>query len=339
MDQSIRLERYLLSFFPMDLRQLHALVAVAEHRSFSGAADALGTVQSNISAHVARLEREVGATLVERSGGRLTAEGQLVVDRAYRIFAEVEALVADVGALRQELAGTVRAGMIGTIARWFVPALLRDLSARHPMLHLVVSEGSTLGLEPALVSGRLDLALLSGPVPGRDLTFEPLVEEDLVLVVATGDDPFGGKDSVTLDDLGRVDLLLPAAGTPFRAEIDAALNGRDVTLRARAELDGVRLMASLAFEGYGPAILPSSAVPSHLRSEFRSLPIVDMPPRTVGLAERSRGLPSAPARAVVDVIRRLIRSPAGMPPGLRPIEPEAVAKAEGSLRSLGVPNG
>lgn len=318
---------------------MQALVAVAEHRSFSAAADALGTVQSNISAHVARLERELGATLVERSGGRLTAEGQLVVDRAYRVFAEVDALVSDIGALRQELAGTVRAGMIGTIARWFVPALLRDLSVRHPMLHLVVSEGSTVALEPALASGRLDLALLSAPVPGRELTFEPLVEEDLVLVVPASADPFAGRYEVSIDDLGALDLLLPATGTPFRAEIDAALSGREVVLRPRAELDGVRLMASLAFEGYGPAILPSSAVPGHLRAEFRSLPIVDMPPRVVGLAERSRGMPSAPARAVVDVVRRLTRSATGLPPGLRPIVPEAVARAEGSLRVLGVPNG
>lgn len=323
----------------MELRHLHALVAVAEHRSFSAAADTLGTVQSNVSAHVARLERELGATLVERSGGRPTVEGQLVVDRAYRVFAEVEALVSDIGALRQELAGTVRAGMIGTIARWFVPALLRDLSARHPMLRLVVSEGSTVALEPALVSGRLDLALLSAPVPGREVSFEPLLEEDVVLVVPAASDPFAGRGEVSIDDLGALDLLLPATGTPFRAEIDAALSGREVTLRPRAEIDGVRLMASLAFEGFGPAILPSSAVPGHLRGDFRSLPITDMPPRTVGLAERSRGMPSAPARAVVDVVRRLTRSATGLPPGVRPIEPEAVARAEGSLRILGVPNG
>ena len=60
----------------MELRHLQALVAVAEHGSFSSAADHLGTVQSNISAHVARLERELGTTLVDRSAGRLTADGE-----------------------------------------------------------------------------------------------------------------------------------------------------------------------------------------------------------------------------------------------------------------------
>lgn len=323
----------------MELRHLQALVAVAEHRSFSAAADALGTVQSNVSAHVARLERELGAILIERPGGRLTTEGDIVVSRAYRVLGEVDALTADIGALRQELAGTVRCGMIGTIARWVVPALLSDLSVRHPKLRLVVSEGSTAALEPALSSGRLDLALLSAPVPTRELSFEPLLQEDVVLVVPVDNDPLPGCDVVDLQQLGDLDLLLPANGTPFRSEIDATFKRADIALRPLAELDGVRLMASLVFEGYGPAILPATAVPGHLRSRFRSLRIDGMPPRTVGLAERSRGLPAAPSRAVIDAIRRLARITDPLPDGIRPIEPEAVTKAEGSLRILGVPNG
>src|SRR5256885_16837762 len=69
----------------MDLRQLNAVVAVAEYGSFSAAADALHTVQSNISTHVARLERELGCPLIDRAAGcRLTEEGQAVVERARR---------------------------------------------------------------------------------------------------------------------------------------------------------------------------------------------------------------------------------------------------------------
>src|SRR5438309_2203812 len=96
------------SLWAMDLRQLAALVAVAEHGTFSAAADALHTVQSNVSTHVARLERELGTTLVDRSAGRLTEEGELVVARARRIQAELDALATDVASLRHEVAGTTR---------------------------------------------------------------------------------------------------------------------------------------------------------------------------------------------------------------------------------------
>src|SRR5450759_369403 len=153
----------------MELRHLQALTAISDHGTFSAAAQHLGTVQSNVSAHVARLERELGAPLIDRSDGRLTEEGLAVVARARRILSELDALVSDVAACRDEVTGTVRVGMIGTTARWLVPHLMRLTAERHPKLRLVVVEGTTTGLEPQLASGQLDLAVLHLPVAARDL--------------------------------------------------------------------------------------------------------------------------------------------------------------------------
>ncbi len=323
----------------MELRHLQALLAVAENGSFSSAALSLGTVQSNISAHVARLEREVGAPLIERSAGTLTSEGEVVASRAYRVLAELEAMTADLAALRQEIAGTVRAGMIGTTARWLVPMLLADLSARHPKLRLVVAEGGTSTLEPQVGAGRLDLAVLSAPITEKDLTFEALFDEEIVLVVPQNDERLGHRTSIDPQELEDVEMLVPAPGTPFRSELDSALVPAGVKLRVRAELDGVRLIASLTFEGYGPALLPAGAVPAHLRSRVRLIPVQGLPRRRVGLALRRRGLPSAAARAVLGSLRRIAVTSEQLPPGLEPIVPEALARAEGSLRAVGVPNG
>jgi DNA-binding transcriptional LysR family regulator len=323
----------------MELRHLEAVAAVAEHGSFSAAADAIHTVQSNVSSLVARLERELGATLVDRSMSRLTPEGEVVVARARRVLDEIAALKADLAGLKNEVSGTVRLGMIGTTARWLVPALLAVVSARHPKLRLIVTEGTTTGLEPHVASGRLDAAVLSFPIPGRDLVIEELFEEDLVLVVPTDHDPLDGRHAVEIGELERFDLLLPPQGTPFRAEIDALARPRGVRLRARAELDGVRLIASLTFEGFGPAILPATAVPRHLRDRFRHVAILGMPPRRVGLVQRSRGLPSAATRALLELIREQFRSPRNLPEGVRPVRPRRPELAEGAPRGIGPPEG
>src|SRR4051812_49752479 len=111
----------------MDLRQLAALVAVAETGTFSAAADVLHTVQSNVSAHVARLERELGVTLVDRAAGRLTEEGEAVVARSRRVFFELEALAADVVSLTTHVTRTARLRMIRTARRWLVPPPLHEL--------------------------------------------------------------------------------------------------------------------------------------------------------------------------------------------------------------------
>jgi DNA-binding transcriptional LysR family regulator len=283
----------------MDLRQLQAVVAIADHGSFSGAAAALHTVQSNVSSHVARLEKELGVQLIDRHGGELTEEGVAVVERGRRIAAELEALVADVAALRSEVSGTVRLGMIGTTARWLAPILLRTVAELHPKVRLVIAEGTLSALEPRLVSGTLDIAVLTLPVHHRDLSQRSFFDEDLMLVVGHGH-PLAARQSVTIQDLEGVPLLLPAPGTQLRDELDDAARRAGITLTALAELDGLRLMASLAGRGFGPAILPATGAIDGA-GMIVSLPIDGLPRRRVGIALR-RGRPSAPTRAVLELL-------------------------------------
>jgi len=300
----------------MELRHLQALTAISDHGTFSAAAEHLNTVQSNVSAHVARLERELGAPLIDRSDGRLTEEGTVVVARARRILSELDALVSDVAACKDEVTGTVRVGMIGTTARWLVPRLMDMARKRHPKLRLVVVEGIGTGLEPQLASGHLDLAVLKFPVTGRDLVAQLLFEEDLMLIVPDGHDMACPGRPLTLEDLSDMELLLPLSGTAFRDELDAVIRPLGITLHPAAEIDGLRLIASLTFEGYGPAILPATAIPSYLRSQFHPLPIQGLPRRRVGVAQRARGLPSAPTRALSELLSAVVAQPEDRPDGV-----------------------
>ncbi len=194
----------------MEIRHLQALVGIAEHGSFSAAAEALGTVQSNVSAHVARLEKELGAPLVDRSAGQLTEEGEIVVARARRMLVEMSALVADVSAMRQEVVGTVRAGMIGTTGRWLVPRLFALLRDRHPRVQMTVADGTSANLEPRLINGQLDLAVVSLPVVGDELVATPLFEEDLMLVVPIDHPLASAPKPLPLAALTELELVLPA---------------------------------------------------------------------------------------------------------------------------------
>lgn len=295
----------------MDLRQLAALVAVADHGGFSAAADALHTVQSNVSSHVARLERELGVTLVDRQAGRLTDEGAVVVARARRVSTELEGVLADLAALHDQIVGSARVGMIGTTARWLVPQLFALVNERHPGVHLVVVDATSTSLEPRLLAGELDLAVVNLPVPGRDLATESLFDEDLVLVVPRGH-PLTERPALTMVDLASVELLLPPPGTSFRGELDTAAAAAGILLRPRAEVDGLRLIAGMAMEGQAPAVIPSTGVsgPSDA-SRWQALSVAGLPRRRVGIAQRRRGLPAAPARAVLEVLREIAHGATG----------------------------
>src|SRR5687768_5660065 len=116
----------------MDLRQLTALVAIADHGSFSAAARALYTVQSNVSGHISRLEKDLGVTLVDRQRGGLTDDGTIVVERARRILHELDDISAEMASRGDRVHGDSRLGIIGTTARWLLPQLLTHLAAEQP---------------------------------------------------------------------------------------------------------------------------------------------------------------------------------------------------------------
>src|SRR4051812_44068777 len=169
----------------MDLRQLSALVAIADHGSFSSAARALYTVQSNVSGHIARLERELGVTLVDRQRGGLTDEGMVVVERARRVLHELDDISAEMASRGDEGRGDTRLGVIGTTARWLLPQLLTHMERQHPGVHVTVHEGNTTTLSPRLIAQQIDAAIVHLPVDDPEITVEALFAEDLVLLAHT----------------------------------------------------------------------------------------------------------------------------------------------------------
>lgn len=303
----------------MDIKQLQAIVAIEDHGSFSRAADALGTVQSNVSGRISRLETELGTELVDRSNGRLTASGGIVAARARRVLSEVGSIASDVTALASEVRGDVTIGLIGTTGRWLVPQLLDAQRRSLPSVRLRLVEGTNSSLEPRLAQGQLDLAVLSQPITSTEINDADLFSEDLVLVVPSDHRLAHLDHAVPIEELATLDLLLPLTGTSIRHEIDTACAARRVTLRPIAELDGLRTLASLVFDGYGPAILPATALPRHLRDQFVAIPIDGLPPRRVALAVRRYGFPASPVRAIRQLLFRLVAEETALPRGVHPL--------------------
>lgn len=301
----------------MDLRQLAAVAAVAEHGSFSAAARALHTVQSNISTHVARLEAELGVTLIDRTTGLPTEQGEAVVARARRIHAELDALEFDVASLADEVRGAVRVGVIGTTGRWLLPPLLEAMAVQHPGIHVVAIDATTTSLLPQVAGGTLDLAVVNLPVDEAELTVEPLFDEDRILI-APADHPLAARDRVGIAELAEHPLLLEPVGTGFRDLLDQEAARAGVTLQTKAEVDGMRLLASLAVTGFGAAVVPATALPFTTSDEWKQLPLDGIPHRSVGLVRRRRGLPSAPARALRTALLDVVAANADAQGGIRP---------------------
>ena len=299
----------------MEIKQLQSLVAISEHGTFSSAAKALNTVQSNISAHVSRLEKELGVVLVDRGSGTLTDEGEMVLTRARRILHEMEDIDTDIHSLGEEANGDCRIGTLGTTARWLMPPLLNSLTRHHPGVRTTIIEGATSALLLRLTSGEIDAAIVHFPILDPSLDVTELFAEELLLL-APSQHVLSEKTSISLEELSEYPLLLAPRGTAQRRIIDRAAASRGVALRSQAEIDGVRLMASLVFEGFGPAIVPASAAPGWLQGNFVRISVPDLPRRVVGWAQRERPRPNRATLAVRDRTIEVAKRHAPRQPGI-----------------------
>ena len=299
----------------MEIKQLQSLVAISEHGSFSAAAKALDTVQSNVSAHISRLERELDAILIERSTDLLTDEGEIVLARARRILHEVEDIDADIHSLGSETTGDCRLGTLGTTARWLMPSLLSSLARHHPGVRTTIVEGSTSSLLPRIRSGEIDAAIVHLPIADTDLEAKELFVEELFLIAPTKH-VLAERTSISIEELAEHPLILAPRGTASRRIIDRAAANKSCALTPQAEIDGVRLMASLVYEGYGAAIVPASAVPVWLQGDFVRVSVPDLPHRVVGWVQRPRPRPNRATLAVRDRAIEVIARRAPRQPGI-----------------------
>ena len=299
----------------MEIRHLASLIAIADHGSFSAASRALGTVQSNVSAHISRLEKELGVSLVERLTGKLTEDGAMVVDRARRIIHELEDIEADVQSTDTEVEGDTRLGVIGTTGRWLMPRLLPALQKQHPKVRAIIYEGSSSTLLPRLLAGELDAAIVHFTIDNPELDLVELFAEDLLLLVHTKHH-WASKHTISLAELATEPLLLAPRNTSLRRVIDRAAGVQRLALKAQAEIDGVRLLTSMAFEGFGPAIVPATAIPGWVKGDFTRVAIPELPRRVVGWASRKRPIPNKPTRATLDITQAVIAKSGDRQPGV-----------------------
>lgn len=174
----------------MELRQLQHFLALAEHRSFRGAAESVHLTQQAVSKSIAQLETRLGVRLFDRKGRTvtLTPFGMLLLPYARNVTAELRHFDDRLEARRGSRAGSLRVGATPTLLGEVVPETLRRLHVRFPRLVLSVDSANWDLLAERLVRGELDLVVSTAPVgePDEALECEPICEESSIVVAARG---------------------------------------------------------------------------------------------------------------------------------------------------------
>jgi LysR family hydrogen peroxide-inducible transcriptional activator len=272
------------------LRQLHYLVALAEHASFTRAAEACFVTQSTLSVGLKELESALGVQLVERDRQtvRMTPVGEATVARARELLAGAEDLVEATAAAREPMSGTVRLGVIPTIAPFLLPELAPELRKRYPKLRLALREDLTANLLARLKDGLLDCALIALPYETEALLVRPLFEDELWLVAAEGE-PLLKAKRLTVSRQMAERLLILEEGHCLREHTLQACGRAQVGSADGLEATSLLTLVQMVASGMGLALVPEVAIKAGLLNSTRLVARPLAPPaptRTLALVAR-----------------------------------------------------
>jgi LysR family hydrogen peroxide-inducible transcriptional activator len=292
----------------MNIRDLTYLIAVERHGSMTRAAEACDITQPTLSAQIAKLESEFGVPLFERSGRALTvtAAGRTVLEHAKRIVGEVDNMVAAAKDHRDPLGGTLRLGLIPTLAPYFLPALLPAVRKGLPRLALTIVEEQTAHLLERLRAGTLDAALLATAVSDERLTSIALFDEPL-RVALYPQHPLALRESIALSEIDPCTLLLLSVGHCLRDQALALCSERALGTKLPGDFRAASLetILNLVEAGMGVTLVPELCLLSPLlRTNALAIRRIDdqSAVRTIRLVYRA----STPRGVVLRELARLI---------------------------------
>jgi DNA-binding transcriptional LysR family regulator len=291
----------------MELRQLEYFVAVAEEANFTRAARRAHVAQPAVSTQVARLEKELGQQLLDRSRRevRLTAAGEAVLPYARAALTAVHDARLAVEELGDLVRGSVAIGTV-TAHNLDMPALLAAFSGAHPAVEITLGTDDSDALIDGVQSGRLDLVIASvgsGEVPDG-LSVEVTTDESIEAVVGKGD-PWRNRSSVPVAALAERPLITLPVGTGIRRRLDEACAAAGVAVRIAFEASTPIELAELAERGLGVAIVPQSV--SRTRAGVHAIAITPELRGRLVLAWRASGPMSPAARVLVGMAREHVR--------------------------------
>lgn len=235
----------------MELRDLYALIAIAETGSLSAASRKLGLTQPALTASLQRLERAAGARLVSRHsrGANITEEGMYVLQKARDVVHEVGQIALVHDKLAQAPAGEVHLGLPTTVAGGLIPELVPLVHGRYPQIRLHAVEAMSGVLKEQLQLGRLDLAVVFDNAPLTGLRCTPLLTEAIFLLLPAAH-PCASLGAIDLARLAGLALVLPSRANTIRNHLEQACLAQGVSLEVLADVDSLPGLLGLVRAGY-----------------------------------------------------------------------------------------
>jgi LysR family nitrogen assimilation transcriptional regulator len=244
----------------MDLKQLRALVTVAETGNVTRASTLMNVVQPAVSRYLRLLEEDIGVPLFVRSfqGIELTPGGSTLLEYAKRILNELDRARAELRPACANVSGTVTVGLLPSISQFLSGILVSSVCRHYPDVQVCIVTGDAVQLQSWIETGELDVAVSYDLAPALTIQTSNLLEE-AYWVVGDRSARFSPDIPIRLNELASMPLILPRAPRGLRAMINHAANRDGILLNVVAETNAAMVQRSLVLAGHGVTLLPRIA--------------------------------------------------------------------------------
>jgi DNA-binding transcriptional LysR family regulator len=263
----------------MDLRRLQVFVKLMQTRSFSKAGQELNLTQPTISGHIKSLEQVIGLQLFDRHRRKVnpTAAAAVLLDYAERILELHREAGYALEKFRGRISGRLTVGGSTIPGSYILPAVMGRFHRLYEETYLNLVLDDTIGIVERVSEGDVEMGVVGARYEREDLSFDPLIEDQMVLAVAH-DNPLGKKSgTIDMADLIREPFIIREDGSGTRTAMLSALAKLGVSVKDMnvvAEMSSTEAVRQTIKAGMGVSILSRIAVEEDMQAgSIRTIPI------------------------------------------------------------------
>lgn len=293
----------------INLNQLRVFYEAARAGSFTIAARNLFITQPAVTAQVKTFENQCNLRFFKKKGRRLhlTDEGKSLYEYARKIFEfekEVENVLEEMRKLKR---GILRLGTSKAYARYFMPFLISRFREAYPSIKVYLDEGSSLDMVGSLLGLKNEVAVIARVEDNPAVTFIPLSQEELVLILAPGH-RLSNKKSVSPQELLEEPMIMKEIGSGTRKQVSDLFSRRRLVPNVLMETSNTEFIKQLVQRGDGISFVVREAVAAELKDKkLATVPLEgEQMSLDVSIAYLKHQYLSPPARAFVEMLKKMI---------------------------------
>ncbi|WP_240655947.1 transcriptional regulator CynR [Paraburkholderia phosphatilytica] len=289
------------------LRQIRYLLAVAEHRNFTRAADAMRVSQPALSQQIRQLESELGGPVFDRSGRAVTLTdfGRIYLEHARRALRDLEAGERALHDVRDLSAGRLRLAYTPTFTEYLIGPLIAQFHETYPRIQVELTEASLEDIEAQLAADEIDLAIGFADVRSDEIETTPIFSERLTLVLGDSHPLAARTKPLAAAELDTLPLALLTRGFVSRYFADSYFHAHGLKPPIVLQGNSISALLKIVRDGTVATLLPDA-----MRREHRELGYVDLDPpfpvRTVALLRRKNGYRTAASLALAATLQAML---------------------------------